>query len=267
VTEVVAGFVIERHEMVGSTSLLARERIAGGAAPTGPTALVAATQCGGVGRLGRRWVSPAGGLWFTAVWPLPAGSNLPPSLGLRLGVACLRAVGAICARAGAGSASLHLKWPNDVLVNRGKVLGVLTETVLEPGTNRRWVLAGVGLNANFSGARFGAELADRGVPATTLRDELGRDVDLRAALALLLAEAREELAAPGLRVGTLGQARAGLWGLGRPATVATRQGAVRGLLRGLSDAGEPVLDVPGAGPVECAGAGGVVIEPPGPASR
>jgi BirA family transcriptional regulator, biotin operon repressor / biotin---[acetyl-CoA-carboxylase] ligase len=85
--------------------------------------LVAEAQRAGRGRLGRRWESPPGsGLTFSVLLRpagVPAGSLgwLP----LLAGVAVASAL------ASAAAVDARLKWPNDVLVNSGKVAGVLAE--------------------------------------------------------------------------------------------------------------------------------------------
>jgi biotin-[acetyl-CoA-carboxylase] ligase BirA-like protein len=187
---------VERFDSIDSTSLAARRGIRADGPPPHdrPRLLVAAVQTGGVGRLARPWHSPAGGLWCTLAWtpvlnPLPGSARLPNLLGLRTGLACVRALEAIVRRRETEpSARVTLKWPNDVLVNGRKAVGVLTEVVSSshaaPDSARWCVLVGVGLNANFDLAELPEELHAR---ATTLRHELGRDIDLDAA--------RDELAA------------------------------------------------------------------------
>jgi BirA family transcriptional regulator, biotin operon repressor / biotin---[acetyl-CoA-carboxylase] ligase len=246
----VRGMRLAQFDELDSTSLHARRLLAAGEvrAEAGPVLFQATRQTGGVGRFGRAWASPVGGLWCTLLVPLERGRvDLLDGLGLRVGVACLRAVRS--AMAGSGrEAEVRLKWPNDVLIGGKKVLGVLSEGV--PGRGALWVMIGVGVNANFGAGELPPGL--RRAP-TTLRDELGRDVDLnelRRELCdgLLGALASEDNAA------ALETARGALHGLGEPAWLRLPGGLeMSGTLVGLSDEGVPVLR----------GADGEVAAPPG----
>ncbi len=121
-------------EQVTSTNDVART-LAEQGAPEG-TVVVARTQTEGRGRLGRRWVSPPGGVWLSVVLrPIAAPYELP-RLGLAVGVACSRAVERSC------GVPVRLRWPNDLVVEGKKVGGVLVES----GPEGRWVMVGVGIN-------------------------------------------------------------------------------------------------------------------------
>lgn len=151
---------IERLDAVDSTNLEARRRIEAGL--VGPIVIVAATQTGGIGRLGRPWQSPRGGLWMTVVRPV---REPDPFMAMRVshGVwARLRALGLADAR---------LKWPNDVHVGHAKVAGVLVEMTSS------WAIIGIGINANFDAGALAPVLRSS---ATTLQHELSRAVDLDA---------------------------------------------------------------------------------------
>jgi BirA family biotin operon repressor/biotin-[acetyl-CoA-carboxylase] ligase len=93
-------------------------------------------QAQGRGRLGRGWEAPAGTaiLCSTLLRP-PPGRDLP-ELSLVAGVAVAETVER------ATKLAAQIKWPNDVLVNRRKVAGVLAETAGEA------VVLGIGLNVN-----------------------------------------------------------------------------------------------------------------------
>jgi BirA family biotin operon repressor/biotin-[acetyl-CoA-carboxylase] ligase len=123
-----AGWMLHVHESVPSTNDLAR---------TLPSwsAVVAASQHAGRGRLGRSFVSDEGGLWLSAVVPAqpPASRWLGFSLAVGWHVRqLLRSLGITGAR---------LRWPNDLMVGGGKVAGLLIEQAA-PGT----LCVGIGLN-------------------------------------------------------------------------------------------------------------------------
>ncbi len=184
---------VELHEELGSTQERARE-LARDGAPHG-TLVISRVQTGGRGRLGRRWLSPAGGLWASLV--------LRPGIPTRVAARTTQtaAVGVAKALRGFG-VEASIKWPNDLLVDGRKICGILAESSAEsvplaakrigPGAERLvdFVVLGVGLNANV-------EREDLGVPdgkAATLRSELGHDVDLMVLLESLLSHLDAELA-------------------------------------------------------------------------
>lgn len=106
-------------------------------APEG-TVVVAAEQTAGRGRLGRQWVSPLGGAYFSALLrpPLAAAEAPPLALVCSLGIAlALEAAGA----------PVMLKWPNDIYLGWRKLGGVLLEISAEADMVE-WVVAGCGIN-------------------------------------------------------------------------------------------------------------------------
>jgi BirA family biotin operon repressor/biotin-[acetyl-CoA-carboxylase] ligase len=93
-------------------------------------------QTEGRGRLGRRWLAPPGTAILASVLLKPPHERRPAELSLVGGVAT-----ALTVERALGLAS-QIKWPNDVMVNRRKVAGVLAEA--RDGA----VVLGVGLNVN-----------------------------------------------------------------------------------------------------------------------
>jgi BirA family transcriptional regulator, biotin operon repressor / biotin---[acetyl-CoA-carboxylase] ligase len=255
---------VERFDEIDSTSLHARRMVMEQPRQcASPRVLIARRQSAGRGRLGRPWSSPDGGFWGTFIWPLAstpsANASLsvndqqPPNqrwslegLGLRIGVACTRAVedmiDAACAE---GSSPLPcplatLKWPNDVLLAGKKVLGVLTEAIARSGSI--WLLVGVGVNVNLSTGSLPVELRER---ATTLREQLGRDVHPDCVLRAIGTRLFEALSCPCLDQESIDAARSRLAGVGQPLTVADAYGGtMRGVLLGLTDAGHPIVRGP-----------------------
>jgi len=156
----------------GSTNADARA-LADDGAP-GFTLVTASRQTAGRGRRGRRWDSPAGNLYWSIL--LRPEAAWPP-LGTLSMVAALATAEAIDAVTGAG-ARLRLKWPNDVLLDGGKVVGLL----LEAGRDTRggdWLVVGIGVNIVFCPPAGGTvppiSLVGAGltaVPPNDLRDVL-----------------------------------------------------------------------------------------------
>ena len=114
---------IKRFDEVQSTNESAKLMPAG-------SVVIAESQTGGRGRYGRVWVSPKGNLYLSAVVPEQGGRT--PVLAVVAGVAVIEALSDFPAL---------LKWPNDVLINGGKVAGILLEK-----TERGTVVIGIGIN-------------------------------------------------------------------------------------------------------------------------
>ena len=118
---------VERCE---STQRLLDPTLAEGAAA------VCDEQTSGRGRLGRAWNAPPGTAILCSVLLRPPPTRAAAELSLVGGIAVAETAEA------ALKLSAQIKWPNDVLVNRRKVAGVLAETAGEA------VVLGVGLNVN-----------------------------------------------------------------------------------------------------------------------
>ena len=130
-------------------------------------------QLEGRGRLGRRWEDvPGRSLLFSLLLQPPVPMALWPELSLVAGESVARALREI----GVGASLRH---PNDVVVAGRKVVGVLPEA--SPGR----VVLGVGVNVNQTADELPTETAK---PPTSIRLELGREVERAPLLALLLAE-------------------------------------------------------------------------------
>ena len=169
----------------GSTQDVLRD----GDHPHGTVAL-AEHQTAGRGRAGRSWEdAPATNLLFSLLLEPPADARLP-QLSLVAGLAVASALER------EAMVPALVKWPNDVLIDGGKVAGILLEA-----TGRR-VVCGIGINVN--------QVADDlpptpGFPAISLRVAAGRRFDRAAVLVAVLAEL-EHRYAQWLEVGLAGLA-------------------------------------------------------------
>jgi BirA family biotin operon repressor/biotin-[acetyl-CoA-carboxylase] ligase len=152
---------------VDSTNKWAKELTMYGACEG--TVVIAETQTRGRGRLGREWVSPTGGLWFSLI----LRPKLRPAEAVKLTFAAGLAVTKVL-REMFGLKS-ETKWPNDVLVNGRKICGILTE-MNTTGETVNFVVVGVGVNANFDVEKALPEQLKK--VATSLENELGRKVQL-----------------------------------------------------------------------------------------
>jgi BirA family biotin operon repressor/biotin-[acetyl-CoA-carboxylase] ligase len=142
-------------------------------APEGAT-VAADQQTAGRGRLGRSWEAPPGRALLFSVLLRP---ELPMERWPELSAVAGEAVAAAL-RAETGLFAV-LAYPNDVLIEGRKAVGVLPEA--SPGR----VVLGIGVNVN----QVADELpADAAKPPTSLRLELGRELERAPLLAAILWE-------------------------------------------------------------------------------
>ena len=94
------------------------------------TIIVSKKQTSGKGRLGRKWISPSGGLWFSIIlhpkFDVSLVTLFPLASSLALAYAIEKTLGK----------KPELKWPNDVTLNRKKVAGMLVD--LSSASNQSW---------------------------------------------------------------------------------------------------------------------------------
>lgn len=138
-----------------------------------PEGAVAATdhQTAGRGRRGHVWEAPAGTSVLLSVMLHPPGGRHWPELSLLGGVAAATSVEV------ATGLAAQVKWPNDVMLDRRKVGGVIAEA--RDGS----VVLGVGVNVNQVRSELPAGTA---VEATSLRTTTGHEHDVAALAGSLL---------------------------------------------------------------------------------
>ena len=120
--------------------------------------VLAGTQLGGKGRLGKAWVSPAGtGLYCSIIIRPKLPFTEFPRLTLTAGLALCTAVEGLLPEIPFG-----LKWPNDLYCNLRKCGGILVESSsLNQLEEDFFVIVGIGLNVNTSLDRFPRELQEK----------------------------------------------------------------------------------------------------------
>lgn len=106
------------------------------------TLIVAERQTAGRGRRGRLWESPEGTAIYMTIGMKPEFA--PDKVSMLTLVMALSVAEAIEEQSGLEAG---IKWPNDVVVNKRKVCGILTEMILE-AEYIRCVVTGVGINVN-----------------------------------------------------------------------------------------------------------------------
>ena len=133
-----------------------------------PTIIVAGEQTAGHGRMGRSWTPLPGALAVSVIVPWPEGPERV-RLPVRVGIALAHGLSTAFGLDG------RLKWPNDLLVNRRKLGGILVEARAND-EGEGWAVIGVGLNVRCKrkdldarGLRDATSLEDAGVAAGKAR--------------------------------------------------------------------------------------------------
>ncbi|MDO4519921.1 MAG: biotin--[acetyl-CoA-carboxylase] ligase [Eubacteriales bacterium] len=142
-------------------------------APEG-TIAIADYQSAGKGRLGRVWTAPPD---TSATFSLLVRPTFAPEyasmMTLIMGLSVAQAVRELGLPA-------QIKWPNDAVVSRKKICGILTEMALA-GNQIDYVVIGTGINVNIP--EIIPELSDK---ATSFYLETGKEFDRCEVLALVL---------------------------------------------------------------------------------
>ncbi len=143
-----------------------------------PTWILARTQTAARGRRGRAWSMPEGN--FAASLILHP-KEPPAQVALRSFVAALALQEAFVAATGRPEA-FALKWPNDVLLNGGKVAGILLESLGPPGQVQHLI---IGIGVNLASAPGPTEVEPGAVPPVSLAADTGIRIMPEAFLDLL----------------------------------------------------------------------------------
>ncbi len=186
-------------------------------------------QTAGRGRRGPSWASPPdAGLYFSFI-ARPTVSHLS-LLTLAAGVGVRDGIVA------ATGLAPDLKWPNDLLVGRRKLAGILAEGH-GIGADHPAVVIGVGVNV-----QPGAYPPDVGARATSLEGELGRPIDRDLLLDEVLGGLAARLADVEQRPGDILQA----WRAASPSAMGTRVewDGKHGVTAGIDDTGALLVTSP-----------------------
>lgn len=208
-------------------------------APTlqGPVWILAHFQTAARGRRGRAWVNPRGNLTATLVMR-PAGK--PEQNALRSFVAAL-AVHDACVAVTGRADGLALKWPNDVLLNGGKLAGILLESAGQ-GSALSYLAIGIGVNLAEAPP---ADMVEPGaLRPVSLLAETGAAVtteDFLTHLAVAYAQRESQFTTYGF--GTIRDAwLARAARLGEPIVARTGKSETRGIFRTVDATGNLVLE-------------------------
>ncbi len=204
-----------------------------------PTWIMARRQTAARGRRGRAWQSPEGNFAATLLMR-PGGS--PMEAAQRSFVAALALQDALALALGPAG-RLSLKWPNDVLLNGGKVAGILLESL---GQGAEVTHLAIGIGVNLAQAPDPAMLEPGAMAPVSVAGETGMHVapeDLLDLLAAAFARREAQFVAYGfapIRNAWLASAAR----LGQPISARTVSESVTGTFEGLAEDGALVIVTP-----------------------
>lgn len=212
-------------QVTTSTQDTARELAVQGA-PEG-TAVIAGEQRSGRGRMGRSWLSPAGGLATSIILrPPTAWLYLLPAI---TSVAVFRALGNLGIRAG-------IKWPNDVLIAGKKACGILIENAVAAG-ELQYSIVGIGINVNFDTSLY-PEIAEI---ATSLSVQLGHDIPVGEVALHLYTELENIYSRTGEPERIIAEWSGNMVTIGRPVTADFYGNSIDGTAEGVNGQGNLVV--------------------------
>ena len=103
-----------------------------------PIAIIAREQFLGFGQNSRVWVSPKGGIYLSAAYPIFSKEFSTNLFGLSLAIK-------LCETLMKENIKVNLKWPNDIFFNSKKLIGFLPRVVTR-GKEIIYVRIGIGMN-------------------------------------------------------------------------------------------------------------------------
>ena len=129
------------------------------------TIIVSEAQTSGRGRLARGWYSPAEkGIWFSVILRPHFLPQEAPKCTLMAAVAIAKAIEKIT------ELQVGIKWPNDILYNKQKLVGILTEMNAEMDCIN-YIIIGMGINVNIQKNEFPLELQQIATSLAILKGE------------------------------------------------------------------------------------------------
>jgi len=216
-------FRIEQVADIDSTNEACRQRALAG---EGAGLVIRADrQSAGRGRRGRAWESPAGNLYASIL----LRPRRPAAESAALGFAAVMAVGDVAESLLPAKATVQHKWPNDLLINGSKAMGMLLET---QATADPFVVLGIGVN-------IVSHPANTPYPATDLLDSGAAPIRPQALLERVLdafAPLYEAWAANGFAA-LLPAWKRRAAGLGQPIEVRLERETLSGLFKDLEPDG------------------------------
>jgi len=139
-----------------------------------PSVIICDIQSGGKGRKDSKWASPKGGIWISVVFDPCLKIDQFFYIVIMTSILLCNIIGSYIEK------KLGIKWPNDILVERKKIAGILMDAQIQNGKETRIVL-GVGINTNNDLQETASQISKSKsikYEITTLKNEnLGKDIN------------------------------------------------------------------------------------------
>jgi BirA family biotin operon repressor/biotin-[acetyl-CoA-carboxylase] ligase len=103
-----------------------------------PIAIIAREQFSGFGQNSKKWISPKGGIWLSAAYPIFSKNFTCQNFSLSLAIT-------LCEMLNQKNLKVNLKWPNDIFFGSKKLIGFLPR-VITRGKEIKYVRMGIGMN-------------------------------------------------------------------------------------------------------------------------
>ena len=219
------------YDQTVSTNTTAKQMATEGA-PHG-TVIVADSQSGGRGRLGRSFCSPAGQGIYMSVILRP---GCPPAQLMHL--TCAVGVAACDAIEETLGFRPGIKWINDLVAHNKKLGGILTELSISPAGMVDYAVVGIGIN--LLKQEFPDDVK---AIATTVEDECGKVIDVNELTALIVKEFFENLNLVGTH-GLAEEYRSRSFLVGKRVNVIKPTVTYEALVKDITDKCELVLELP-----------------------
>lgn len=198
--------------------------------------IIADEQTKGRGRKGKNWNSPSGENIFMSLLLKP--EIAPKSASMLTIVAALGVMAAIEQMTGL---TVKIKWPNDIVINRKKVCGILTEMNSEMDYIH-YVIIGIGINVNID--NFPEEIKEM---ASSLYLALGKKVN-RSQLICAVMEQIERYYNKFLKSGDLSSMQKEynkkLAGINGQVKIMEEEAELIGISKGITKTGELIIELP-----------------------
>lgn len=195
-------------------------------------------QSSGRGRFNRAWFGGKGGLWTS--FTLPLNPDAPPTvnwghLPLLAGLATLDMLGTLEIK------SARLRWPNDILVGKSKLAGILVE---RPAPEM--AVLGIGINVFNDIQSLAGQVKDTPARIADLTADLTTEAPSLDQLVRLLADCIDArfsaFKTDGLAA--IADDLVCAWKEFLPVTVLTDDENISGIFTGISEDGSPILSLP-----------------------
>ncbi len=232
---------LEFYPVIDSTNNIATE--AGKSGKASGFLAVADRQDAGRGRRGRSWVSPPDYNVFMSIMIRPDISiDKAPGLTLVMALSILKGIEDMLPQE--EKESLGIKWPNDIVLSKKKICGILTELFPTGNQNEFFVVIGVGINVNQPADLFPEDIKDM---AGSVLSVTGKKIS-RSELISGCMKRFEDYYEAYVREGNLSTLRAEyedkLLNIGKPVRVLDPKGDYEALSKGITDDGALIVELP-----------------------